>query len=156
MDWAVFAIYLCACVAAGATGSAFPPGDWYERLDKPNWTPPKWLFPVAWTVLYISMAVAAARVSGAEGGEIGLALWALQIALNTLWTPIFFGLRNIRGGLIVIGALWLSVAACAAAFFRIDPLSGGLMGLYLFWVSYAGALNFSIWRRNPNAAAVAP
>lgn len=153
MDWLVFLIYLGACAAAAVTGSAFQPGDWYRGLDKPRWTPPNWLFPVAWTVLYISMALAAARISAAGGGEVGLALWALQIALNTLWTPVFFGLRNIRGGLIVIVALWVSVAACAAVFWRMDALAGGLMSLYLLWVSYAAALNLSIWRRNPRAAA---
>lgn len=155
MDWLVFLIYLGACVAAGATGSAFQPGEWYRSLDKPSWTPPNWLFPIAWTGLYIAMALAATRVSAEDGARVALALWALQIALNTLWTPIFFGLRHIRGALIVIAALWLSVAACTAMFWRIDSLAGVLMGAYLVWVSYAAALNLAIFRRNSTTAQAA-
>ena len=96
MTYALFAIFLGACFAAGATGALFPPGAWYSTLKKPSWTPPNWLFPVAWTTLYLCMAAAAARVAGAEGSAFAMALWALQIALNTLWTPVFFGLRRIR------------------------------------------------------------
>ena len=62
MTYALFAIFLGACFAAGATGAMFPPGAWYRALNKPNWTPPDWLFPVAWTTLYLCMAAAAARV----------------------------------------------------------------------------------------------
>ena len=112
-DPTLFAIYFVACAAAGATGGAFPPGDWYETLSKPSWTPPDWLFPVAWTVLYLAMSLTGMRVSLAlegVGGEAvsgvaryAPALWALQIALNTLWTPIFFGLQRIGGALVVIG-----------------------------------------------------
>lgn len=155
MDWIVFAIYFAACCAAASTGAAFPPGDWYERLDKPAWTPPNWLFPLAWTVLYIAMALAATRISAAPGAQLGLALWALQIALNAIWTPVFFGLRRIGGALVAIGALWLSVAACVLVFFRLDPIAGWLFLPYLVWVSYAAALNLSIYLRNPGGAAPA-
>ncbi len=149
MDWLVFAIAFAACVAAGSTGALFSPGAWYRGLSKPVWTPPDWLFPIAWTVLYLGISVAAARVAPGEAGGQAMALWALQIALNTLWTPVFFGKRRIGGGLVVIGALWLTVAAAAATYFEADPLAGAIFCVYLVWVSYAAALNFAIWRRNP-------
>lgn len=150
MDWAFFMIFLAACGAAATTGSVFKPGIWYDALDKPPWTPPNWLFPVAWTVLYLAISVAAARVAGQPDAGLALAFWALQIALNTLWTPIFFGLRRLLFALGVLGALWLSVAATMWQMFQVDLISGLLFVPYLLWVSVAGALNYSVWRRNPD------
>ncbi len=81
---------------------------------------------------------------------VAMALWALQIALNGLWTPVFFGLRRIRTGLVVLSFLWLSVAACLVALWQVDWLAGLLFVPYLAWVSTAGALNFSVMRLNPD------
>lgn len=148
MDWLVFGVLLGACCAAATTGAMFEPGEWYESLKKPTWTPPKWLFPVAWTTLYLCISVAGARVAGAAGGSIGLALWSLQIALNTLWTPVFFGRQNMRAGMVVIGFLWLAVAATMIAFFRVDLIAGLLFVPYIIWVSVAGALNYSVMKLN--------
>ncbi|MCX7643944.1 MAG: tryptophan-rich sensory protein [Rhodobacteraceae bacterium] len=148
MDWGLFLIFLGACAAAGTTGAAFPPGAWYERLDKPAWTPPNWLFPIAWTALYIAMAAAAARVAVLPGNAHAMAFWALQIALNTLWTPVFFGLRRMKAGLAVLACLWVAVAATCLTFFQHDALAGWLLVPYVVWVSYAGALNAALVRRN--------
>lgn len=149
MDWFLFLTYLAACGAAAATGAMIQPGEWYRSLSKPAWTPPDWVFPVTWTVLYLSMSVAAARVAAMEGTGQALALWSVQIALNTLWTPVFFGLKRMQAGLVVIGLLWLAVAATCVAFWAHDPISGLLFLPYVLWVTIAGALNFSVWRRNP-------
>lgn len=152
----LFLTYLAACLAAGATGALFNPGDWYASLRKPTWTPPNWLFPVAWTTLYLCMSLAATRIAGLSGtgADVGqaLALWALQIALNTLWTPVFFGLRRMGAGLVVLVLLWLAVAATLVAFWRIDLIAGLLFLPYIAWVGVAGALNFSVWRLNRAAA----
>lgn len=156
MDWMVFVICFAACVAAGTTGAAFPPGPWYERLDRPSWTPPNWLFPVAWTTLYIAMSVAAARVAPLEGSGLAMALWALQIALNTLWTPVFFGLRRIKGAIPVVLALWASVAACMVVMWQLDWVAGALFAPYLLWCTIASALNIAMWRLNPDVAPVDP
>lgn len=153
MDWPLFLVYLLACFGAGATGGLFPPDRWYRELDKPSFTPPDWVFPAAWTYLYVAIAWAAARVSGMPGAEWALALWAAQIAFNGLWTPVFFGLKRIGLGLVVVAALWLLVAACLWAFAALDPLTLIAFGPYLLWVTIAGALNASIWRRNPGEAA---
>ncbi|MEM6891960.1 MAG: TspO/MBR family protein, partial [Pseudomonadota bacterium] len=131
MIWVYFGIFFCACAAAGTTGGLFPPGDWYRSLNKPSWTPPDWLFPVAWTTLYICMSAAGARVAGIEGSGLALALWSLQIAVNALWTPVFFGLEKIKAGMAVLVALWISVAACMVALWLVDWIAGLLFLPYL-------------------------
>jgi len=152
MIYALFAIFLAACFAAGSTGGLFPPGEWYERLKKPWWTPPNWMFPVAWTTLYLCMAAAGARVAMSPDNALAMALWALQIALNGLWTPVFFGLRRMRLGMMVLSALWLSVAATLVALWQVDWIAGVLFVPYLTWVSVAAALNLSVLRLNPAEA----
>lgn len=155
MDWGLFAIFVASCAAAGTTGAIFKPGPWYDALQKPTWTPPNWAFPVVWTTLYVLMSYAGMRVALAPGAGLALALWGLQLALNTLWTPVFFGLRRLRGGLVIIGALWLSVAAMTWAFFQVDWIAGLALVPYLAWVSVAAGLNFAVWRLNPNEPALA-
>jgi len=81
-----------------------------------------------------------------------MALWALQIALNGLWTPVFFGLQKMRLGLVVLMALWVSVAASMVALWMVDWVAGLLFVPYLVWVSVAGALNLSVIRLNPDVA----
>lgn len=154
MVWVLFLIFLAACFAAGSTGGLFPPGQWYRDLTKPVWTPPDWVFPVTWMVLYVCMAAAGARVAMSDGNAIAMALWSLQIALNGLWTPVFFGLQRIKLGMIVLGALWLSVAATLIALWQVDWIAGALFVPYLVWVSIAGALNATVWRLNPDEAAL--
>lgn len=155
MDWILFSIFLLACAAAGTTGAMFQPGEWYRSLNKPDWTPPDWLFPLAWSVLYLCISAAGALAAPVEGSAVAMALFALQIALNTLWTPIFFGLHRIGAGLVVLICLWLSVAATLVAFWQLTWIAGLLFVPYLVWVTIAGALNFSVWRRNPDAALAA-
>lgn len=148
--WTLFLIFLMACGAAAATGSLFKPGAWYEGLNKPVWTPRKWMFPVIWTLLYIAIAYAGARVAMRADSGQALALWSLQIALNTLWTPVFFGAHRIRAGMIVIAILWLAVAAMMGNFLTLDLIAGLLVAPYLIWVTIAASLNFWIWRNNPS------
>ena len=102
MDFALFFTFLAACGAAAATGALFSPGDWYRGLRKPVWTPPDWLFPVAWTTMYLCMSAAAARVAVLPDAGQALALWSVQIAFNALWTPVFFGLKRMGAGLVVV------------------------------------------------------
>ncbi len=124
---------------------------WYAALHKPSWTPPAWLFGPAWTVLYISMAVAAWRV-WREGGwrphRVALGLFLLQLMFNGLWSPLFFGLH--RPGLSLVDSvlIWLALLATLVAFWRVSPPAGALLVPYLAWVTFATALNFTIWRLN--------
>ncbi|WP_296418340.1 tryptophan-rich sensory protein TspO [Pseudooctadecabacter sp.] len=155
MDIWLFFLFLAATFAAGATGAMFPPGKWYERLEKPGWTPPNWMFPVAWTTLYLLMSFAGARVAGEAGAGFAMGFWALQIALNTLWTPVFFGLRRLREAVPIMGALWIAVAGCMVTHWMVDTWAGLAFVPYLAWVTVAGALNISVARRNPDVAPVA-
>ena len=127
----------------------FDPGEWYDNLEKPSWNPPKWVFPVTWTVLYIAIAAAAARVAPLEGNAYAMAFFALQLALNTLWTPVFFGLHRMGAGMIVIVCLWAAVACTMFAFFALDFVAGLLFVPYLIWVTIASCLNWSVRRLNP-------
>ena len=148
MDWTLFIIFLLACAGAATTGAMFKPGTWYDGLEKPAWTPPNWAFPVVWTTLYVFIAWAAARAAPLDDTGRAMAFFAVQIAFNTLWTPIFFGLHNMKAGLLIIGILWLAVAATLWQFLMLDLLAGLLFVPYLVWVSTAFALNFSVWRLN--------
>ncbi|MBV6664223.1 tryptophan-rich sensory protein [Pseudomonas yamanorum] len=141
-------IFLLACGAAASTGIIFKPGDWYATLVKPSFTPPNWLFPVAWTIIYLLLAWAGYRLTLIPGSEIVLALWATQIALNTLWTPVFFGAHRILAGMVIITLLWLVVAAMVLLTVRLDLITGLILFPYLVWLSVAAALNFSILRNN--------
>jgi translocator protein len=152
MDWSLFVTYLVACGAAAATGALFPTGPWYMALQKPAWTPPNWMFPVAWMSLYLLMSAAAARAAGVEGAGLGLAFWSVQIAFNTLWTPVFFGLKRMRAALVVMAGLWLSVTATMLTFFTLDFWAGVMFLPYVLWVSVAAALNLSLVRLNPEKA----
>lgn len=153
MDWTLFLTYLAACGAAAASGALVQPGVWYDNLNKPAWTPPAWVFPVVWTTLYILMAYSAVRVAGSgEGAAQALAFWAVQIALNTLWTPVFFGLHRMRAAMGVMVCLWLAVAVTTWSFLGVDLVAGLLFLPYLLWVTIAGALNFTVLRMNPASA----
>ncbi|MEB0076044.1 TspO/MBR family protein [Pseudomonas sp. CCI3.2] len=143
-----FFIFLLACCAAAATGIIFKPGAWYEALQKPSFTPPNWAFPVAWTTLYLLLAWAGYRLTLLPGSETVLALWAAQIALNTLWTPVFFGANNIVAAMVILALLWIVVAAMVVMALQLDIVTGLILFPYLAWLSVAAALNFSILRHN--------
>lgn len=145
------AIFIAATTATATGGAIFRPGVWYAELRKPSWTPPNWLFGPVWLVLYGMIAVSGWLITEAFGWRFAvapLAVYALQLALNFLWSAVFFGLRRIGLALVEICGLWLSVAACIALFRPIDPVAAWLLVPYLFWVSYAAALNAAIWALN--------
>jgi benzodiazapine receptor len=150
VDIMFFFIFLFATFAAAATGAMFPTGDWYNKLEKPSWVPPNWVFPVVWTSIYLLISFAAARVAGQDGSQLALAFWALQIAFNTLWTPVFFGLRAMKKSLPIMGALWLSVLGCLITFFQVDFWAGMAFVPYIVWVTVAAALSWSMVRLNPD------
>lgn len=143
-----FFIFLLACCAAGATGIIFKPGAWYESLEKPSFTPPDWAFPVAWTTIYLLLAWAGYRLTLIPGSEIVLALWAAQIALNTLWTPVFFGANRLVAAMVILVLLWIVVAVMIVMALQLDIITGLIFLPYLVWLSVAAALNFSILRHN--------
>lgn len=156
MDFFLFVVFFVTCGAAGATGAVFQPGKWYETLEKPSWTPPDWVFPVAWTSIYLLISFAGARVAVLEGSGTALAFWAMQAGFSTLWTPVFFGLRRLKGALLVMAPLWVAVAGCVWFHFAVDFWAGLAFVPYLIWVTVAAALNVAVWRLNPNEKPLIP
>jgi len=149
MDWLTFFIFLMACFVAASTGSLFPTGDWYKSLKKPLWNPPDWLFPIAWSILYVLIAFVGMRISQAANEfRFAGALWALQISLNTIWTPVFFGLHKIRLAMGFMIGLWSTVLAMVLSYWYIDVLASALLIPYFLWVSFAAALNYKIMTLN--------
>lgn len=142
--------FLAAAVGNLLGGSGI--STWYPSLSKPPWTPPGWLFGPVWTLLYILMGVAAWRIwvrFGWKGARVPLTLFSIQLVLNALWTPAFFGLQSPGLGLIVILQLWMVLVATTISFGRCDRPAGLLLLPYLAWVSFATLLNFELWRLNP-------
>lgn len=150
MDIQLFLLFLLACSAAGATGAVFPPGEWYKSLEKPWFTPPNWAFPLAWTSIYLLISFAGARVALLNDNAFAMAFWAVQAGFSTLWTPVFFGLRRLRGSLLVMAPLWLAVLGATLTHFWLDFWAGLAFVPYLAWVSVAAALNLGMWRLNPD------
>ena len=144
------------CLAIGyfsgnATRSAIL--DWYPSLIKPSFNPPNWIFAPVWSMLYIMMGIAAGLVwdcmeSDKENVRKALIVFAVQLALNALWSYLFFGLRNpMLAGLEII-VLWLMIYETYLQFSKINKIAGYLFIPYLAWVSFAMVLNASIWWLN--------
>jgi tryptophan-rich sensory protein len=154
-DWISLALWILGCFAAGGIGAvaSVRAVSFYAQLEKPRWAPPAAAFGPVWSVLYLLMAIAAWFVWRAQGwsGEarLALSLFVLQLALNALWTWLFFAFR--KGGLAFAECIVLFVAVVATAllFTRIEPIAGLLMVPYLAWLGLAMALTHAVWRDNP-------
>jgi len=150
-----FVGWLLGTSAAGALGAIASARDasFYAELTRPAWAPPAWLFGPVWSVLYLLMAIAAWLVwrrSGFDRGRSALTLFIVQLAANALWTWLFFAWRQGALALAELIVLWLLIAAAIAAFWRLDRLAAVLLVPYLAWVTFAGALNLSLWQLNPD------
>jgi translocator protein len=149
-----FAGWLLVVAAVGALG-AFASQDaagFYAQLMKPAWAPPAALFGPVWSFLYLLMGVAAWliwRMYGFSTGRMPLTLFLMQLGLNALWSWLFFAWHLGAWALADVVALWLLILATTIAFWRLRPLAGALLIPYLLWVSFAAALNFVVWRLNP-------
>jgi tryptophan-rich sensory protein len=142
-------IFLVVVFAVGASGSIVSGGPWYQALSKPPWTPPGWLFGPVWTLIYISIAIAGWLVWKQVGLRPSVfAFFAVQLVLNAAWSWIFFGAHRIGLALVDIILLWIAIVGTIVTFFAVVPLAGWLLVPYLLWVSFATALNFSVWRLN--------
>jgi len=150
--WLGLVLWLALSFVPAWTGSRFPPGDWYAKLAQPPLTPPGWLFAPVWTVLYALMGVAAWLVwqqAGWRAARRPLAFFVLQLALNGLWSYLFFGLQKPGWAFFDIIALWLAVLATIFAFRRYHRTAGHLLLPYLLWLSFAVYLNLAFWLLNP-------
>jgi benzodiazapine receptor len=153
-------IFVVLSLAAGAVGGmAATPGVWYAGLDKPPWNPPAWVFAPVWTTLYVLIGIAAALAwpgRATRAGRTGFLLFALQLALNALWSWLFFRWHRPDLALADLLVLWVAILGTLIAFRRIRPLSGALLVPYLAWVTFAGVLNAEISRRNPQGVSPTP
>lgn len=125
---------------------------WYESLKRPSWTPPNWAFGPVWTTIYCSMGYSSYLVWRDGGGFseaiIPLSIYGTNLILNWSWTPLFFGLHNIKWALYEITLLWGSTVAMGISFYNVNPIAGYLIVPYLVWSSFATALNYVIYRDN--------
>ncbi len=149
---ASFIVFFLLTAAAATLGAIFTPGAWYAALAKPALTPPDWIFPVVWTVLYAMIAVSGwllwRQRNVDPSGLPALGLWALQLALNAAWSWIFFGLHLTGVALAEIVLLFVTILAVVLLARRTSPAASLLMTPYLAWVGFAVWLNFGIWRLN--------
>lgn len=150
----VFKLIIAIVVAetAGVVGAFFTSASvstWYAGLAKPALAPPNWLFGPVWTALFVLMGIAAAfiwmRGWGRREVKIALGIFIIQLALNTLWSFIFFGLRNPGAAFAEIIILWFAILATIIAFAKISRPAAWLLVPYILWVSFAVYLNYSIW-----------
>jgi translocator protein len=149
--------FIALCSLAAAMGALFRPGEWYEELAKPSWRPPNWLFAPVWTLLYLTIAVSGWlvwREVGLAGGALALSIYLVQLLLNASWTPLFFGLHRPDLAFLDIALLWLTISATMAVFYPLSASAAWLLLPYLLWITFAAALNFSIWRLNAETLAV--
>lgn len=127
---------------------------WFDALEKPALMPPGWLFGVAWTILYVLMALALAIVlhaRGAKGRGPAIALFLLQLLMNLAWSPLFFRAHQVGSALMLIVALIIVVAITTWLFGRVRRVAGLLLLPYLAWLAFASFLNYEIGRLNPDA-----
>ncbi|MDE2342569.1 MAG: tryptophan-rich sensory protein [Betaproteobacteria bacterium] len=147
-----YSIRLFCFLAVGVTalsGALFKPGAWYATLVKPFWTPPNLVFPIAWTALYLTIAVVGILLF--EGPfRILKWLWVLQLALNGLWSWLFFGQHWILFGMLDMILLLVTIGWLAVLAFPRNRVAAWLLVPYLVWVSYASTLNLGIFVLNAN------
>lgn len=145
MRWARLAIFMLVVVGGGnLIGGLTRPGEWYAALEKPFFNPPNWLFGVAWPILYVLIAIAGWRVWERRPNGTAMRLWALQLALNFAWSPVFFVAHSIAGALAIVFALLVTILAFMVAAMRLDRVAAALFVPYAAWVCFATLLNAAI------------
>ena len=161
LRWAIVVVPLVLLLGF-LSGRSVPVGadnPWYVALAKPALTPPGWVFPVAWTTLYVLIGIALAMIlhaRGAHGRWLGVGLFVVQFALNLVWTPVFFGMHQVGTALAVIVAMLIAAIATTLAFGRVRPAAAWMMLPYLVWISFAGVLTWRIGQLNPQADTLVP
>ena len=145
-------LFLAVTLGGGwLIGYWFTPGEWYAALAKPSFTPPNWVFPVVWPLLYVLIAIAGWRTLLRDTDGRSTMLWVLQLGLNFAWSPVMFGLHLIwpAAFLIIVAALIVIVLFIANRWNE-DRLAAWLFVPYAAWVAFASALNLSVALLNPS------
>jgi len=153
IQWKKLLISLVIPLAVGGLSALISGGMGdYAQLRQPLLAPPGWLFPVAWTILYLLMGYSAYRVwvsdAPAEDKRRAFILYAAQLFVNFLWSPVFFGLQWRLVAFILLLILWVLIYLTIRAFSAVDELAGDLLLPYILWVTFAGYLNLSLYFLN--------
>jgi tryptophan-rich sensory protein len=146
--------WLVICFSASAIGAiaSIQAKSFYSQLVQPEWAPPAWLFGPAWTVLYALIAISAWlvwRSGGLYSNRTALTVFFIQLALNALWSWLFFTWQLGELAFAEIMFLWVFIVATLVSFWRVRPFAGVFLVPYLLWVSFAAVLNYSLWQLNP-------
>lgn len=156
LRWMLVCVPACILLGflAGRLSQSGANNPWFDALAKPELFPPPALFGIVWTLLYAMMGFALALIGsawGARGRGLAVAVFAIQFLVNLTWSPVFFGMNRISGGLIVIAILDALVIITLVLFWRIRKLAGALLVPYLAWVLFATLLNYQFLQLNPEA-----
>jgi tryptophan-rich sensory protein len=146
-------------IVSGRVANSGYENPWFAALVKPDIMPPGWLFGVAWTILYILLGLSIAIVlnaRGARGRGLAVGLFVAQMLLNFAWSPVFFGMHQVRTALFIIIAMLVLSIIVAVLFLRIRPVAAYLMIPYIAWLSFATVLNYQIIQLNPDAETLVP
>lgn len=145
--------WILVCQMAGIIGAGLTATSvqtWYVTLNKPWFTPPNWLFGPMWLTLYTLMGIATYIISQKKTKQAKSAVkfFLIHLLVNALWSPIFFGLKQVFLALVVIAIMWVMIAILIGKYGRISKWASWMLVPYLMWVSIATALNFEVWRLN--------
>lgn len=152
IGWLVVAFAASAIGAVASVRAA----SFYRELVQPGWAPPSSVFGPVWTTLYAMMGIAAWlvwREGGLRPNRRALTLFIVQLGFNALWSWLFFAWQQGAMAFADILLLWILVAATIVQFWRVSRLAGALLIPYLLWISFAAALNYSVWQLNPQILA---
>lgn len=148
-------VSLLICQGAGLIGSVFTTPaipEWYANLEKPEFTPPSWVFAPVWTLIFLMMGLSLYLVwkKREKGKEVerSLLIFGIQLILNIGWSFLFFGLRSPLCGLLEIVLLWFTILLTILSFLKHSRVAAFLLIPYLFWVGFAAVLNFYVWQLN--------
>jgi tryptophan-rich sensory protein len=151
-------VLLLGMLSGRLAGSGYG-NPWFDQLAKPSFMPPGWAFGIAWTILYVLLGLVLAMMlhaRGARGRSLVLSLFLAQLALNYLWSPLFFAWHQTFAALLVIIAMIGLSAASAVLMWWIRRGAALLMLPYLAWLCFAAALTFEVMRLNPGASELVP
>jgi tryptophan-rich sensory protein len=150
-----FIFWVGICYLVAWAGAQVSPGiassDWYDALNKPSWNPPGWIFGPVWTLLYTLMGIAAWQIwrkYGFSKAKISLSFFLIQLALNGLWSQLFFNFQNPGAAFFEIIILLIAIIITSVLFFQKQKSAGWLMLPYILWVGFATLLNGTIWMIN--------
>jgi tryptophan-rich sensory protein len=154
--WVRLVIAVLICQSAGFIGSLFTTpsiATWYDKLQKPFFSPPNWVFAPVWLTLYTLMGISLYLVWNKDlknkAVKTSILVFAVQLVLNVSWSFLFFGLQNPFYGLMGIVILWIAILVTIFKFYKVDRRAGIILLPYILWVSIATALNYYVFILNP-------